>query len=68
MAAFDDKLEGKSEQAAGKLKEMAGRTFNDEDMAAEGLADQAKGNFREGVGEVKESAHDIKENVQDLTR
>ena len=68
MASFDDKVEGKTDQAAGKLKEMAGRTFNDEDLAAEGIADQAKGNVREGIGEVKETAHDVKENIKDLGR
>jgi uncharacterized protein YjbJ (UPF0337 family) len=68
MAAFDDKLEGKGEQVSGKLKEMAGRTFNDEDLAAEGIAEQAKGNIHEGVGEVKETFGDLKENLKDLGR
>jgi uncharacterized protein YjbJ (UPF0337 family) len=53
---------------SGKLKEMAGKTFNDEDLTAEGLGEQAKGNVREGVGEVKEAAGDVKENIQDMMR
>ena len=68
MAGFDDKLEGKGEQASGKLKEMAGRTFNDEDLVAEGVAEQAKGNFHEGVGELKETAGKLKENLKDIVK
>lgn len=66
MAGFDDKVEGKGEQVSGKLKEMAGRTFNDEDLVAEGHAEQAKGNLHEGVGEVKDTAHKVKENLKDM--
>lgn len=66
MAGFDDKVEGKTEQATGKLKEMAGKTFNDDELAAEGQTDQAKGNVREGVGEVKDSASKLKENLKNM--
>lgn len=66
MAGFDDKVQGKGEQASGKIKEMAGRTFNDEDLVAEGHAEQAKGNLHEGVGEIKDTGHKLKENIKDM--
>ena len=40
--SFDDKVDGKTDKAGGKIKEMAGETFNDPDLAAEGRLDQAK--------------------------
>lgn len=66
MAGLGDKVEGKGEQVSGKIKEMAGRTFNDEDLIAEGNAEQAKGNFHEGVGEIKDTGHKLKENIKDM--
>ncbi len=64
MSSFEDKAEGKSERTAGKLKEMAGETINDEELAAEGRAQRTKGNVREATGDVKEAARDVKEDLR----
>lgn len=49
----DKELEGKFDQAKGKLKEELGKATNDESTEAEGKADQAEGKIKEGLGEAK---------------
>lgn len=56
MGSHEDKVEGKTEQATGKVKEMAGETFNDPDLAAEGRVEQGKGELREATGDAKNAA------------
>ncbi len=65
MDAFDDKVEGKTDKAGGKIKEMAGETFNDPDLAAEGKVDQGKGGLKDAAGDVKNAASNAKEGVKD---
>ena len=38
-----DEIEGKFDQAKGKTKEVVGRAIDDEDLEAEGTAENAKG-------------------------
>jgi uncharacterized protein YjbJ (UPF0337 family) len=54
----DDKVEGKVDQATGKIKEGVGATTGDESLEQEGKTDQAKGHLKEGVGKLKDAAHD----------
>lgn len=61
MSSFEDKAEGKSDRTSGKLKEMAGETVNDQDLAAEGKVQRSKGKLREAAGEVKEAAREVKD-------
>ncbi|HEX2052589.1 MAG TPA: CsbD family protein [Actinomycetota bacterium] len=65
MDSFGDKVDGKTDQAGGKLKEMAGETFNDPDLAAEGRLDQGKGEFKEAVGDVKDAVGNAKDGLKD---
>jgi uncharacterized protein YjbJ (UPF0337 family) len=67
MGSAGDQAEGRAEQAKGKLKEMAGETINDPDLAAEGQAEQAKGKLAEAKGEAKGAFESAKEGVKDLT-
>ena len=53
-----DKLQGKVEQATGKIKEGAGRAGNDDRLVREGKGEQAKGDLREAAGKVKDAARD----------
>ena len=48
-----DQIEGKWDQATGKVKEEVGDAIGNEQMEYEGKADQAKGNVKEGVGDVR---------------
>jgi len=51
-------VEGRVDQAAGKVKEVAGRVVGNEDLEARGLADQVKGKAQSTYGDVKEGAKD----------
>lgn len=49
----DKELDGKLDQAKGKMKEGYGKLTNDQSTEAEGKADQVKGKIKEGLGEAK---------------
>lgn len=68
MDSLDDKVEGKTDKAGGKVKEMAGETFNDPELATEGRLDQGKGGAKEAVGHAKDAAADAKEGLKDTFR
>ena len=46
----DDKIDAKSDELKGKVKEGMGRATDDPELEAEGHGDQAKGNLKQ-VGE-----------------
>jgi uncharacterized protein YjbJ (UPF0337 family) len=54
---MDDKIEGKWDQAKGKVKEEAGKLGGDKSTEIGGKVDQAKGKLKERLGEVKEELH-----------
>lgn len=56
--AADEKTQAKTEQAKGKMKEMAGRTVGNERLAAEGRGDQAKGDARQAKEKIKDTLTD----------
>ena len=56
-------VEGRVDQAAGKAKEVAGRVVGNENLEAEGLADQVKGKTQAGYGDAKE---DVKDSAKKL--
>jgi uncharacterized protein YjbJ (UPF0337 family) len=58
-----DELEGKLDQAKGKVKETIGRATNDRDLEDEGSADRASGKVQEGFGKVK---HKVGEAIEDI--
>ena len=55
---MEDKIEGKWDQAKGKIKEEAGKLGGDKSTEIGGKVDQAKGKLKEGLGEVKEELRD----------
>jgi uncharacterized protein YjbJ (UPF0337 family) len=50
----DDKIDNKAEEMKGKVKEGVGRATDDEQLEAEGHADQAKGNLKQAGEKVKD--------------
>lgn len=50
----DDKLENKTDEGVGKVKETFGRATDDEDLEAEGKADQTKANVKQAGEKVKD--------------
>lgn len=63
-----DELEGKLDQAKGKVKETIGRATNDRELQQEGNADRTGGKVQEGFGKVKrnigEAIEDIGESIR----
>ncbi|MFC8848520.1 MULTISPECIES: CsbD family protein [unclassified Micromonospora] len=53
---IDDKISNASEEAAGKLKEGAGRATDDEQLEAEGRGDQASANLKQAGEKIKDAA------------
>ncbi|MEU6627534.1 CsbD family protein [Streptomyces parvus] len=56
--AADEKTRAKTEQAKGKMKEMAGRTVGNERLVAEGRGEQAKGDARQAKEKIKDTLTD----------
>ncbi|MGW6686239.1 CsbD family protein [Streptomyces sp. NPDC054961] len=50
----EQKNKAKTEQAKGKIKEIAGRTVGNERLEAEGRGEQMKGDAREAKEKVKD--------------
>jgi len=63
-----DEMEGKWDQAKGKVKEGLGRAFDDEDLEAEGTADRVGGNVEEGVGKARRKVGETIEDVGDAIK
>jgi uncharacterized protein YjbJ (UPF0337 family) len=63
-----DELEGKAEQARGKVKKAVGDLTDNERLHDEGTADEAAGDVQEGFGrarrKVGEAIEDIGENIK----
>ncbi|MGQ0716002.1 MAG: CsbD family protein [Pseudonocardiales bacterium] len=55
----DDKISNKAEQLKGKGKEAAGKATDDEQLEAEGKADQASGDIKQAGEKAKDAVRDI---------
>lgn len=60
-----DEMEGKWDQAKGRVKEEVGDAINDRDMEAEGRAERAGGEVEEGVGKARRKVGEAIEDVGD---
>ncbi|MFI1805346.1 CsbD family protein [Streptomyces californicus] len=56
--AADEKTQAKTEQAKGKIKEVAGRAVGNERLTAEGRAEQTKGDACQAKEKVKDALND----------
>ena len=56
--ATDDKLRNKGEDLKGKTKETIGRATDDEELEAQGQADQAKSSLKDAGEKVKDAIKD----------
>lgn len=50
-----DKAKHSAEEAAGKIKEATGKATDDEEMEAEGKAEQSKANLKKAGDDVKDA-------------
>ncbi|EWC62378.1 hypothetical protein UO65_2365 [Actinokineospora spheciospongiae] len=49
-----DKIDAKSDQLKGKVKETAGKLTDDNEMEAEGQGDQTKGHLKQAGEKIKD--------------
>lgn len=60
---FDDKLQNKAEDLAGRGKEAAGAVTGNDSLKAEGEADQRKAGIKDKIEDVKDK---VKDKVDDI--
>ena len=53
--AFDDKVDNKSEEFGGKVKEGVGKATDDERLEAEGKADQTGSKLKQAGEDIKDA-------------
>ncbi|MFW2830412.1 CsbD family protein [Sphingomonas sp. ID0503] len=53
MGEFIDKVKGATNEAVGQVKQAIGKNNNDPDLAADGAAQETKGNAQQVKGSVK---------------
>jgi uncharacterized protein YjbJ (UPF0337 family) len=58
-----DEMEGKWDQAKGKIKETVGEVTDDRDLEAEGRAENTGGDVKEGFGRARRK---VGEAIEDL--
>jgi uncharacterized protein YjbJ (UPF0337 family) len=55
MSSTTDKIKGVANQAAGSVRQGAGKALGDKEMEVKGAAQKAKGQVQEGVGKAKDA-------------
>lgn len=60
-----DQVEGRVDQAKGKIKEFAAKVANNDRLEAEGKADQVSGKVQAGFGDSKEAVKDKAKDIVD---
>ena len=53
-----DTVKGAGKQAAGSIKQAAGKTTGNRRLEAEGAAEKTAGKVQKGVGDMKDAARD----------
>lgn len=61
-----DKASNSIEEAKGKAKEHAGRATGDEELEADGRADQVDAKLKDGVEHLQDVADDLKDAADDV--
>ena len=60
-----DQVEGRLDQAKGKIKELAGKVIDNDRLEAKGKADQVSGKVQAGFGDTKEAVKDKAKHIVD---
>ncbi|CAM5772097.1 hypothetical protein LMIY3S_03729 [Labrys miyagiensis] len=55
MSSTTDKIKGVANQAAGSVREGAGKAIGNKEMEVKGAAQKAKGQIQEGIGKAKDA-------------
>ncbi len=54
-----DEMKGAAKDAAGSIKEAAGKATGNERLEAEGVAEKTEGKIQKGVGNLKDAAINV---------
>jgi uncharacterized protein YjbJ (UPF0337 family) len=63
-----DRIKGKAQDIKGRVKRQVGEWTGDEELQAEGIAEQAGGKVQNVVGKVKDAARDVKDDIKRSAR
>ncbi|MGW4529051.1 CsbD family protein [Amycolatopsis sp. NPDC004378] len=66
--SLGDKIENKAEDFGGKAKETAGKVTGDDQLRAEGQADQAKAGLKAAAENVKDAVGDAVGKVKNVLK
>jgi uncharacterized protein YjbJ (UPF0337 family) len=66
MMGTKDRMENAAEDLGGKAKEAYGKLTDDEEMIAEGKADQTKADLKKAGENVKDATEDVKDAAEDV--
>ncbi|WP_214411500.1 CsbD family protein [Sphaerisporangium fuscum] len=61
----DDKISNKAQEMKGKVKQGVGDVTGDEELRAEGQADESKGKLKQAGERVKDAAKNVKDAFKD---
>jgi uncharacterized protein YjbJ (UPF0337 family) len=64
----EDRIKGKVDDVAGRIKRQTGEWTGDKELESEGTADQAKGKAQNAWGKVKDAARDAADDIRDRDR
>lgn len=65
MGSTTDKIKGYANEAAGKVKQGVGRAVGNQNLEAEGIAQEAKGDAQKAVGKAKEVVKNAADAIAD---
>ena len=63
MSSTTDKLKGLANEAAGNVKQGIGRATGNDNLTAEGKAQELKGEAQQTVGKVKDGAKSLADKI-----
>ncbi|HEX3779534.1 MAG TPA: CsbD family protein [Pseudonocardiaceae bacterium] len=64
--SLGDKISNKAEDLGGKAKETVGDATGDEQLAADGKADQAKAGLKDAAEDVKTAVGDVADKIKNV--
>ncbi|MEI5667418.1 Uncharacterized conserved protein YjbJ, UPF0337 family [Bosea sp. CRIB-10] len=59
MGSTADKIKGMANEAAGNIKQAAGKALNKPELQAEGIAQERKGEAQQAVGKTKDAVKKV---------
>lgn len=66
--SLGDKIGNKAEDFGGKAKETAGKVTGDDELRAEGQADQVKAGIKDAVENVKDAVGDAADKIKNVLK